>query len=141
MPAETTTAICSLIFGDVLRQFPRLKFCFAHGGGAFPYTIGRIQHGYEVRPDLCATDCPMSPKEFLGKFYTDSLALSEQSLKLLVDVIGEDRVILGSDYPFPLGEKYAGQLIESSSLSQHVKVRNSSIHSTLSIVLFLFTFN
>lgn len=89
MPAETTTAISCILMGNVLAQFPRLKLCFAHGGGAFPFTVGRIQHGYEVRPDLCATECSISPKEFLGKFYTDSLVHSEKSLDLLIDVIGE----------------------------------------------------
>ena len=77
---------------------------FAHGGGSFPYTVGRIQHGYNVRPDLCATDCPEAPRSFLGKFWTDTLVHDNTALKLLVDVIGEDRVILGTDYPFPLGE-------------------------------------
>lgn len=104
MPAETATAICSVLMGGVLEQFPRLKICFAHGGGSFPYTVGRIQHGYNVRPDLCATDCPTAPRSFLGKFWTDSLVHDSTALKLLVDVIGEDRVMLGTDYPFPLGE-------------------------------------
>ena len=56
MPAETANAICCILMGGVLQQFPRVKFCFAHGGGGFPFTIGRIQHGYEVRPDLCAVE-------------------------------------------------------------------------------------
>lgn len=62
MPSETATAICSLLMGGVLEKFPRLKICFAHGGGAFPYLIGRIEHGYNVRPDLCATENPFSPR-------------------------------------------------------------------------------
>ena len=69
-------------------RFPRLKICFAHGGGSFPYTVGRVQHGYNVRPDLCATDCDLTPREFLGKFWTDSLVHDDSALKLLVDVIG-----------------------------------------------------
>jgi aminocarboxymuconate-semialdehyde decarboxylase len=104
MPAETATAICSMLMGGILAKFPRLKICFAHGGGSFPYTVGRIQHGYNVRPDLCATDCSSDPRSFLGKFWTDSLVHDTAAMKLLVDVIGEDRVILGTDYPFPLGE-------------------------------------
>lgn len=122
MPAETCTAICSLLMGNVLTQFPRLKICFAHGGGSFPFTIGRIQHGYDVRPDLCATDCSIPPKEFLGKFYTDSLVHSQPSLDLLIKVIGEDKIMLGTDYPFPLGELSPGSLIDSSDLSQSTKV-------------------
>ena len=67
MPAETATAIVSLLMGGILEQFPKLRICFAHGGGSFPYTVGRIQHGYNVRPDLCATDCNKTPRSFLGK--------------------------------------------------------------------------
>lgn len=108
--------------GNVLAQFPRLKICFAHGGGSFPFTIGRIQHGYDVRPDLCAIECPIGPKEFLGKFYTDSLVHNQASLDLLIKVIGEDRIMLGTDYPFPLGELSPGSLIESSDFDQSIKV-------------------
>ena len=58
-------------------------------GGAFPFTVGRIEHGYNVRPDLCATNCKTSPRNFLGKFYTDALVHDPRALDLLVDVIGE----------------------------------------------------
>lgn len=116
MPAETTTAICSLLFGGVLERFPKLKLCFAHGGGAFPFTLGRIEHGFNVRPDLCAVDNSIGPRKYLGQFYTDSLVHDPRALQLLVDVIGMDKVILGSDYPFPLGEHHPGKLIESMDL-------------------------
>ncbi|XP_066136093.1 2-amino-3-carboxymuconate-6-semialdehyde decarboxylase isoform X1 [Saccopteryx bilineata] len=113
MPAETTTAICSMIMGGVFEKFPKLKVCFAHGGGAFPFTIGRISHGFSMRPDLCAQDNPINPKKYLGSFYTDSLVHDPLALKLLTDVVGKDKVILGTDYPFPLGELEPGKLIES----------------------------
>jgi len=113
MPAETTTAICSMIFGGVLERFPKLKVCFAHGGGAFPFTVGRIEHGFNVRPDLCATENTVNPRDYLGRIYTDSLVHDDKSLKLLVEVMGKDRVVLGSDYPFPLGEHHPGKLVES----------------------------
>lgn len=112
MPAETTTAICSIIFGGVLERFRSLKMCFAHGAGAFPYTLGRIQHGFEVRPDLCATDNIVPPVNYMGRLYSDSLVHNEESLKLLINVLGENKILLGSDYPFPLGEKTPGQIIE-----------------------------
>jgi len=129
MPAETATAICSLLMGGILHHFPRLKVCFAHGGGAFPFTVNRFQHGYNVRPDLCATDCPLSPRDFLGKFWTDSLVHDPVALRLLLDVIGEERVIFGTDYPFPLGEvlisdTYPGKVIqEMDELSPKLKRR------------------
>ncbi|XP_007494148.1 2-amino-3-carboxymuconate-6-semialdehyde decarboxylase isoform X1 [Monodelphis domestica] len=113
MPAETTTAICSMIMGGVFKKFPKLKVCFAHGGGAFPFTVGRISHGFNVRPDLCAQDNPTDPRKYLGSFYTDSLVHDPLALKLLTDVIGKDKVLLGTDYPFPLGDLEAGKLIES----------------------------
>ena len=113
MPMETTTALCSMVMGGVFHRHPGLKVCFAHGGGSYPFTLGRIQHGYDVRPDLCATDCPLGPRHFAGRFYTDSLVHDALSLRLLVDVVGADRVVLGSDYPFPLGEARPGSLVES----------------------------
>ncbi|XP_034641119.1 2-amino-3-carboxymuconate-6-semialdehyde decarboxylase isoform X1 [Trachemys scripta elegans] len=113
MPGETTIAICSMIMGGIFETFPKLKVCFAHGGGAFPYTLGRISHGFNVRPDLCAVDNKVDPKKYLGSFYTDSLVHDPRALKLLIDVIGEDKVLLGTDYPFPLGELEPGKLIDS----------------------------
>merc|ERR1711973_359883 len=101
MPSETALAICSMIFGGVLERHPCLKVCFAHGGGAFPFTIGRIEHGFNVRPDLCAVTNPHSPRKYIGRLYTDCLVHDENVLKFLVETIGENNVILGSDYPFP----------------------------------------
>lgn len=122
MPAETTAAICDVIFGGVLERFPRLKLCFAHGAGAFPYTVGRIQRGFDARPDLCAVDNDVPPTSYLGKFYSDSLVMSNKALGLLLDTLGEDKVMLGSDYPFPLGEAdLPGRLIEESTLGETVK--------------------
>ncbi|MBL4577923.1 MAG: amidohydrolase [Flavobacteriales bacterium] len=111
MPAETSLAICSMIFGGVLERLPKLRVAFAHGGGAFPSTIGRIEHGFHVRPDLVAADNMINPKEYLGKFYLDSLVHDAKMLDYIVELIGANRVALGSDYPFPLGELEPGKLI------------------------------
>jgi aminocarboxymuconate-semialdehyde decarboxylase len=113
MPAETSLAICSLIFGGVLERLPRLRIAFAHGGGAFPGTIGRIEHGFQVRPDLCAVDNDKNPRDYLGKFYLDSLVHDADALRYLIRLVGVERIALGSDYPFPLGEESPGKLIES----------------------------
>ncbi len=113
MPAETARAICSLIFGGVLEAFPALKIAFAHGGGSFPFTLGRIEHGYQVRPDLVAIDNATNPRNYLGKFWFDSLVHDPNALKYLIDIAGKDKVCMGSDYPFPLGETIPGALIES----------------------------
>lgn len=121
MPAETSRAICSMIFGGIFEKFPKLSVAFAHGGGSFPATIGRIGHGFDVRPDLCAIDNHIHPKEYLGKFYLDSLVHDPKMLEYIVNLVGEDKVTLGSDYPFPLGELEPGKLIKSSNFSDEIK--------------------
>lgn len=113
MPAETARAICSMIFGGVFERLPALRVCFAHGGGAFPFTIGRIEHGFHVRPDLCALDNAVTPRDYLGRFWVDSLVHDPHALRYLIRTMGEHKVALGSDYPFPLGEEHPGRLIES----------------------------
>ncbi len=111
MPAETSLAICSMIFGGVFERLPNLRVAFAHGGGSFPATIARVEHGFNVRPDLCAIDNNVNPREYLGKFYLDSLVHDPVILDYLVNLVGADRVALGTDYPFPLGELEPGTLI------------------------------
>lgn len=121
MPAETSRAICSMIFGGVFENFPHLKVAFAHGGGSFPATIGRIEHGYQVRPDLCAIDNPKPPQHYVGKFWVDSLVHDERALQYLLDTISEDKICCGSDYPFPLGEHVPGHLIKSATINDNTK--------------------
>src|SRR5204863_4228013 len=123
MPAETSLAICSMIFGGVFERFPKLRVAFAHGGGAFPFTIGRIEHAFHVRPDLVATDSTKNPRSYLARdnmparFFVDSLVHDPDALKLLIKLFGPQRVAFGSDYPFPLGEAHPGKLIDSMKLS------------------------
>ncbi len=109
MPAETSRAICSLIFSGVLERCKNLRVCFAHGGGSFPATIGRIEHGFEVRPDLVAVDNAHSPRKYLGRIYFDSLVHEAAKLDYLLRLVGADQIALGSDYPFPLGELEPGK--------------------------------
>jgi aminocarboxymuconate-semialdehyde decarboxylase len=116
MPAETTRAICSLIFSGVLEKYPKLRIAFAHGGGSFPYTLGRIEHGFQVRPDLVAIHNQVNPQSYLGKIWFDSLVHDPLSFHVLLQKAGVDKICLGSDYPFPLGEHYPGQLISSLDL-------------------------
>lgn len=115
MPAETSRAICSMIFGGIFTRFPRLKVAFAHGGGSFPGTIGRIEHGFHARPDLCAIDNPENPRQALGKFYFDSLTHDKRQLQYLIDLVGVEKIALGTDYPFPLGEMPPGETIDQLS--------------------------
>jgi len=121
MPAESSLALCSLIFGGVFERLPKLRVAIAHGGGSFPATLGRIQHGYDVRPDLCAVDNPFPPSSYIGKFWIDSLVHDPSMLEYVVKLFGASKVALGTDYPFPLGELVPGQLIRSSSFDQETK--------------------
>ena len=121
MPAETARAICSMIFGGVFEQFPNLRVAFAHGGGSFPITIGRIEHGFNVRPDLVAIDNPVNPRDYIGKFWIDSLVHEENAMKYIIEVMGEEKICLGSDYPFPLGEHHPGKLIEQMNIENDLK--------------------
>lgn len=123
MPAETSRAICSLIFSGVLEKCPEMRICFAHGGGSFPSTVGRVAHGFEVRPDLCAIDNPVNPREYVRKIYYDSLVHDESMLRFLIELAGADRIALGTDYPFPLGEEIAGSLIKSMNFDEPTKAR------------------
>ena len=121
MPAETSLAICSMIFGGVFERLPKLRVAFAHGGGSFPATVGRIEHGYDSRPDLVAIDNKKPPKEYLGKFWLDSLTHDAVMLDYIMKLVGANRVALGSDYPFPLGEREPGKLIREMNLSEDMK--------------------
>lgn len=121
MPAESSRAICSLIFSGVLERLPRLRICFAHGGGSFPATLGRIDHGFNVRPDLCAVDNPHSPGKYIGRIYFDSLVHEPAMLDYLLKLVGADQIALGSDYPFPLGELVPGEMIASMPYDDEIK--------------------
>ncbi len=123
MPAETARAVCSMIFGGVLERLPRLRVCFAHAGGSFFPTIGRIQHGFDCRPDLVAVDNPVPPSEYLGRFWVDCITHDPKLLRYILDLAGEDKVCLGSDYPFPLGDLEIGAFIEEMGLKDEVKAK------------------
>ncbi len=116
MPAEISRAICSMIFGGVFEKYKKLKVCFAHGGGSFLPTISRIEHGWECRPDLVAIDNPINPKNYLGKFWVDSHVCDHKVLQYIIDLVGADKVMQGSDYPFPLGEAIPGDLVRNSPI-------------------------
>jgi aminocarboxymuconate-semialdehyde decarboxylase len=121
MPAEVSRAICSLIFSGTLERLSQLRILFAHGGGSFPATIGRIEHGFNVRPDLCAIDNPHGPRRYLGRMYFDSLVHSPAKLDYLIKLVGADQVALGSDYPFPLGEATPGELIDTADYEDDIR--------------------
>jgi aminocarboxymuconate-semialdehyde decarboxylase len=130
MPAETTRAMCSLIFSGVLERFPKIRFNFSHAGGSFLPTIGRIEHGFNCRPDLVALDNPVNPREYIGKFWVDSATHDPMLFKYVLDLQGSKRVTLGTDYPFPLGDLEVGKFIEDMGLDKTI-VDDIFCHSTL----------
>ena len=124
MPAETALAICSLvIFGGVLERLPRLRIAFAHGGGAFPARIGRIEHGFRVRPGPVRRGLPGEPRASLAPLLSRFAGARPALLRYLLDIMGPERIALGSDYPFPLGEPHPGRLIESAGLDAPTMAR------------------
>jgi aminocarboxymuconate-semialdehyde decarboxylase len=118
MPAETALSICSMVFGGVFEKLPNLRVAFAHGGGAFPGIIGRLEHGFNVRPDIVATANDRNPREYIGRLFVDSLVHEPDMLRYMIGLFGSNRIALGSDYPFPLGEHHPGKMIEEMNLDQ-----------------------
>ena len=121
MPAETQLGIVALILSGAFDRLPKsLRICFAHGGGSFAFLLGRMQNAWEHHP-VARGHSELSPRQYTDRFSVDSAIFDPQALKMLVDVMGEDRVMLGSDYPFPLGEERIGSLIRQSDLAPGVQ--------------------
>ncbi|MCA6074963.1 amidohydrolase family protein [Fulvivirga sedimenti] len=120
MPAETSRAICSLIFSGTLERLPDLRVNFAHAGGSFLSTLGRVEHGFNCRPDLVAIDNNVPPSSYLGKFWVDCITHDPKMLQYVLDLQGSKRITLGTDYPFPLGDLEIGKFIEDMNLDQGV---------------------
>ena len=135
MPFETSLAIFKMITGGVFDKVPGLKVCFAHGGGSFPVLVGRWNQGYRMRGDLVATDCQKRPEDYLGHFWVDSLVHNPLVMDLLMKLVGPEKIVLGTDYPFPLGELYepvkegggldyaAGRLVRSMKLDEKTEAQ------------------
>ncbi len=115
MPAETHLSVLAMILGGVFdRVDERLRICFAHGGGSFAFWLGRVTNAWHKRHDVIGTS-QYPPERYLGRFYVDSAVFDERALRLLVDTVGADRVLVGSDYPYPLGERPAGGLVRKAA--------------------------
>ncbi|WP_409368089.1 amidohydrolase family protein [Lysinibacillus sp. 38-6] len=112
MPSETALAAASLINGGVIEKFPKLKVCFAHGGGSFPYILPRLDQGWNVWPHLRLTSKP--PSYYAKNFYFDSLNYDPLNLQYLIDRFGVDKIVMGSDYPFLLREIPPGKIVDET---------------------------
>jgi aminocarboxymuconate-semialdehyde decarboxylase len=115
MPAETHLSILAVILGGVFDRVPdTLRICFAHGGGSFPFWLGRADNAWHRRGDLVRGASARPPSHYLGRFFVDTVVFDPAALRLLVDVLGEDHLVLGSDYPYPLGERPAGRVVRTA---------------------------
>jgi aminocarboxymuconate-semialdehyde decarboxylase len=114
-PLETALAISKLIFGGVLERLPDLRICFAHGGGAFPFTLARLNHGWHVRPEGPQA-IPKEPREYARRIFVDSLTLAPRNLRFIVEELGAERVMIGSDYPFDMGDNDPRASLDAAAL-------------------------
>ncbi|MBK1782726.1 amidohydrolase family protein [Prauserella cavernicola] len=126
MPAETHLSVLALILGGVFDRVPEtLRLCFAHGAGSFPFWLGRADNAWHRRGDLVRGRSERPPSHYTDRFYADSVVFDPAALRLLVDVLGEDRVMVGSDYPYPLGERPVGEVVrraEFLTAAQRAKI-------------------
>jgi aminocarboxymuconate-semialdehyde decarboxylase len=117
MPAETQLSVVALILSGAFDRLPRtLRICFAHGGGSFAYLLGRLENAWQHHP-VARGECEHPPSHYVDRFYVDSAVFDQRALQLLVATMGANRIMLGSDYPFPLGEEHIGSLVRTSNLS------------------------
>ena len=112
MPSETALAAASLINGGVIEKFPKLKVCFAHGGGSFPYILPRLDQGWKVWPHLRQTK--EMPSYYAKNFYFDSLNYDPLNLNFMIDRFGHEKIVMGSDYPFLLREIPPGKVVDDT---------------------------
>jgi aminocarboxymuconate-semialdehyde decarboxylase len=123
MPAETQLGIVAMILGGAFDKLPpKLRICFAHGGGSFAFLLGRLENAWQHHP-VAHGVCELPPNRYLNRFYVDSAVFDERALRFLVETMGAERVMLGSDYPFPLSEHHVGSLIRTSHLAEHAKAQ------------------
>ncbi|HTS38539.1 MAG TPA: tryptophan 2,3-dioxygenase family protein [Candidatus Solibacter sp.] len=123
MPAETQLAIVAMIVGGAFDRLPKhLRICFAHGGGSFAFLLGRLDNAWHHHP-VARGVCELPPSQYVNRFSVDSAVFDQRALQFLVATMGAERVMLGSDYPFPLGEERVGSLIRSSILPAQAKTR------------------
>ena len=112
MPAETHLSIIAMILGGVFdRVSPDLQIAFAHGGGSFAYWLGRLENAWHQRPDLVGLS-EQPPSHYVSRFSVDTVVFDPAALRLLVETLGSRQVMVGSDYPFPLGERPVGSVVD-----------------------------
>lgn len=112
-PAETSMVLAGLIFSGVLERHPGLKICAVHGGGFLPYQIGRLDKAHRQAPTVAGKDTSTPPSETLSRTYVDTVVHDPITLRYTIDRMGVDKVLLGTDYPFPMGDQDPVSLVRS----------------------------
>ncbi|MEK7806283.1 MAG: amidohydrolase family protein [Chloroflexota bacterium] len=119
--ADRAVTFACLVFGGVMDQCPKLKVCLCHGGGYTCFGIGRMDRGWQVRPEA-RVHIPQPPSAYVGRFYYDCLTHSEAALRFLIDTVGVDRVVFGTDWPFDMAADWpVSWLLGLQSLTQDEK--------------------
>ena len=118
-PFDTAVAAANIIFSGLLDRFPKLQICLPHAGGAFPYLIGRLNHGWKVRQECKALK--KSPLSYLRRFTYDTISHAPESLDYLIKLVGADRVMMGSDYCFDMGYDQPVKVVTALKLNRSDK--------------------
>ena len=117
LPFETTMAGAALVFGGVIERYPDINFCLCHGGGFVPYQAGRFVHAFNVRPEP-KVRLRGSPRDSLARLHYDTIVHSPRALEFLLATAGPERVLLGSDYPFDMGEFDCAARVDALAISR-----------------------
>ena len=115
-PFDTAVAAANIIFSGLLDRFPKLEICLPHAGGALPYLIGRLNHGWKVRLECKALKKP--PSSYLSRFIYDTISHAPESLSYLINLVGADRVMMGSDFCFDMGYERPVKAVTALKLSR-----------------------
>ncbi|MGY2066735.1 amidohydrolase family protein [Blastococcus sp. SYSU DS0619] len=119
MPAETHLSVLAMVLGGVFDRVPEsLRICFAHGGGSFAFWLGRLENAWHRRGDVVRGSSTRPPSEYVGRFSVDSVVFAPPALRMLVETLGPDQVMVGSDYPYPLGERPVGAVVHQAGLPE-----------------------
>jgi aminocarboxymuconate-semialdehyde decarboxylase len=118
-PLDTTIAGARLLYSGVMERYPRIRFYFAHAGGYLPFLYGRIDHAYRVRPES-AESVSTTPSELLERCYFDTITHAEEPLRYLIDRMGSDKIVAGTDYPADMGDMEIASKLAAMKLPEHV---------------------
>ena len=116
-PLDSTIAVASVVFGGIVERYPNIKWFFVHGGGMAPWQAGRFSHGWKVRPEPKVHLKDHGPEKAMATLYYDTILHAQPQLECLVSLVGPDRVVLGSDYPYDMGTLECARQVKALKIS------------------------